>query len=300
MDLVRPADLTAAGVLVSTSVAQGETAWDVAATYAIDVQRYKTISGIKQLFKSKAGANTGHDPETDDGTWWEALGPTNAYAMIDGKVQTQTTAADQIVVVLAPPGRITTLALLNVSGQTIRYVIEHPEDGVVADVTISLTSTSGIVDVPTYMLEPIVRETDLVITDLRWRFGSTLTVTVSAEGEMVGVGTLIIGQARSLGGTRWGASLGFDDYSVKQRDAFGNYFVALRAYSKRGTFDLIVPVGMVSELQRLLLLYRGFPVLFIGDERFGIMAIYGFVKNFDEVVRGDTEITANLELESVT
>jgi hypothetical protein len=300
MRLVRPQAITDTSGLVSTTVVEAETAWSNVATYAAGAIHFKSIAGIHQRFKSAAAGNIGHDPETDNGTWWTPLGPTNAWGMFDGLVQTQTTDADDITVVLEPSGRINTLALLNISGRSVRVLVEHPDEGVILDQTVNLTSTSGIGTLPSYLLEPIVRKTDLILPDLRWRLGSTLTVTVSAPGETVGVGALIIGQARSLGDTRWGATLGYDDYSVKQRDAFGNFIVVERGYSKRGSFEVIVPPGMIDELQRLLIQYRATPVLFIGDERYGAMAIYGFVKSLDEVVQYETHILANMEFESVT
>lgn len=297
MDLAVSQDLLADDRLVSISVPETETVWADDVVYAADDLRFKTIDGVNQLYKSMQDANEGHDPETDDGTWWVLQGATNHSSLFDGRVQSQTTAEDEIVIVLAPTGRINTLALLNITAREVRYVIEHPEDGVVEDVTVNLTSASGIYGVSPYMLLPIVRKTDIVFPALRWRIGSTLTVTVSDPGKSVGLGVIVVSQARNLGDTRWGATLGFDDYSIRQRDRAGNYYVVEGGYSRRGNFELIVPLGMVDELQRLLIVNRAKLSLFIGDDRYGSMLIYGYVKSCDEIVRSRFEITANLELE---
>lgn len=300
MKLVRLIDVDDA-VLVSSSVPETDyTPWSNATTYAAEARVRVVAANVHLVFESADDGNVGHDPLTDDGTWWLEVGATNRWAMFDGAVQSQTTHADSIDVDLLVPGRADVLALLNVSGATAQVTMTAPGAGTVFDQTYSLVSTSGIADWYAYFFEPIARLSDLPPITLPPYAGATLSVTVSETGATVGVGALVFGLARDLGGTQWGAQLGITDYSVKQADEFGNLTVLERAYSKTANFTVNVDAGFVDTLLTQLAEYRAKPALWIGDEGYASSVIYGFFKDFNVEIAYPTVSVCTLELESLT
>ena len=113
-------------------------------------------------------------------------------------------------------------------------------------------------------------------------------------------GACIIGLATNLGLTQYGAQVGIQDYSVKQRDDFGNYTVLERAFSKRGTFQVYVPAGMVDQTQTLLSSYRATPIVYIGSELYTSTMIYGFYKEFTQEIQYKNYTLCTLDIEGLT
>ena len=85
------------------------------------------------IYKSLQPANTGHLPSGSIGVWWSVVGSTNANAMFDGKVSTQTSNANSIVV----GGRKFVLAVLVLVSATYLVWAGRIADGVYSAVVIA-------------------------------------------------------------------------------------------------------------------------------------------------------------------
>jgi hypothetical protein len=299
--IVRPIDVTVANL--TSDVAQAETLFNIGTTYGAAAEVYEIIDGVPNRFVSKVGSNLGHLPSADDtATYWEPFGATNRWRMFDGEVQTQTAQANQIEVEvdLSADEAADTVRLSNVSALTVQVVVEDAVEGVIYDETVDMTSSIGIDDYLPWFTEPIIRKAGLTLSDLPALYpGATVTVTLEAPGEEVACGLCLFGLSRYIGGTKWGGELGFRDLSVKDEDAFGGLFIVERSFKRTASFDLTVHSGFVDELQRLLEAYRATPVLFIGDDEYDTMAIYGFVKSFKTQVNLRNHSICSLDLESL-
>lgn len=75
-------------------------AWLVGTTYAADDTVY--VASTHRIYTSVQGSNLGNDPTTDDGTWWIETAPTNAWAMFDNTVSTQSSGEIAGNLVTAP------------------------------------------------------------------------------------------------------------------------------------------------------------------------------------------------------
>jgi hypothetical protein len=300
MQLVRPITVTDA-VLTSSNVTDpDQPAWSAATTYALGQRVSVTAANYHKVFESAQAGNTNHNPTTDNGTWWTEVGATNRWAMFDGIIQSQTTRADSIAVILAVPGRIDTVALLNVSALSAHITLTAAAVGVVYDHTASLVSPSGITDWYAYFFEPIARLADIVFTGLPPYANATLSVTLSAAGETVACGALVAGFSKTLGDLQFSPKLGITDYSVKQADEFGNFTILERAYAKRSDFSVIVQNTFVDELITLLAGYRATPVLYIGNTDYTSTAVYGFYRDFQVEIAYPDVSFCTLELEGLT
>ena len=127
------------------------------------------------------------------------------------------------------------------------------------------------------------QRTDLVLTDLPRQFASAeLTVTIIATSGNAEVGVLKPGITADIGLTQWGASVGISDYSVKDRDPFGNVVINERAYSKKASFSVETGLSQFSKVFKTLAALRATPCVYIGTEEEGYepLLIYGFFKDF--------------------
>lgn len=254
---------------------------------------------IHKCFESLQAANTGHNPLTSP-TWWVEVSATNRWKMFDGSMTSQTTNHDTIVVSYQIQGRADSVAVMNVSAASVRVVMTDAVDGVVFDQTVSMVTGGGINDWWQYYFEPPVRLTDTVISGMPPYANATLTITISDVGSTPACGLCVIGQIKTVGATQYGASVGIQDYSTKQKDTYGVYTVLEKEFNKRGTFSIEIPSAMVDPLEVLLAQYRAKPMVYIGAADYSSTMLYGYYKDFSiAIAYFDTSI-CNIEIEGLT
>lgn len=146
-------------------------------TYALDDIVIAVATDSHFTYQSLVASNLGNP--LADGTKWLNLGATNRWKMFDQSVQSQTQAPDVIDVTMVVPGRIDTVAFLNVDGASCRVIQTDDIEGVVFDQNFTLTSTSGITDSYAYCFTPIERLTSLVVSGLKPYANSTIRAIVS-------------------------------------------------------------------------------------------------------------------------
>ena len=131
-----------------------------------------------------------------------------------------------------------------------------------------------------YYYDPIARERDFVELEMPHLSNGIIDVWLSSTNESVSCGNIVIGQRFEIGDSQYGATVGIQDYSVKQTDAFGNYTILQRAYAKRGNFTVWLPSTRTSGVATQLADYRALPIVYIGSEIHSSTIIYGFYKDF--------------------
>lgn len=164
----------------------------------------------------------------------------------------------------------------------------------------NLTSDSGISGWYSYYFEAITRRGDYVEVDMPPYNNAQIEVTLSAPGETVLCGAVIIGKRRDIGPTKFGMTVGISDYSIKTRNEFGDFNVTERAYSKRADFQVVVDNGYTGELQRLLAQYRAIPLVYIGGQTLGATIMYGFYKDFTINIAYAVQSICNISIEALT
>jgi hypothetical protein len=301
LKIIRPMTVDDAALADSNVLENDYPAYNAGTTYALGDRVIYVTTDTHWIVESLQNSNTGHTPtgEAPD-TWWLKIGNTNRWKMFDQSVQSQTENADSIEVEIIADGIASGLALLNVSAATANITVTDAIDGEVYNEDFNLTSDSGIQDWYAYFFEPIVRMSELAVTDLPSYAGATISVTLTDTGNTAKCGALILGQFRELGDTQYGMSLGITDYSVKQQDDFGNYTILERAYRRRAELTLWVQNGFVDQLHTTLASFRAEPTVYIGADEFGASIIYGFYKDFDINVSFPTHSICNLQLEGLT
>lgn len=292
----RSVDVNTSNML--SNVPETDPVHSLAVTYAKDATVRGVGANAHVQFISLQNGNL--NKPLSEALWWLKTGATNPWRMFDQSVNSQTNMTGFIAANVRSAGRVDSVVLLNVSAAQVRVTMVDPVDGTVYDKTYNLISNAGIDDWYDYFFEPIVRATDIAILDLPAYANAMVTVTLSDPNNSVTCGACIIGLATNLGLTQYGARIGIQDYSIKQRDEFGNYTILERAFSKRGTFQVYVPAGMVDQTQTLLSGYRATPIVYIGSELYTSTIIYGFYKEFDQEIQYKDYTLCTLEIEGLT
>lgn len=257
-------------VLASSSVAETDApVWSAVTNYSAGNRVIKP--GLHRVFESLTDANVGHDPAVDTAHWMD-IGATNRWAMFDQALGSATMADGSIVVSLTPAAPVSALAVLDTSASTVRVQASGYDRTIAVDSGESTNVT--------------------MFLDLDLAAGDVVTVTMAAGDpeQLVSVGTLLFGLLLPLGVIATSPTIGITDYSLKTTDDFGNTVPVERAWAKRMVISSMVSTGAVDSVMRQIAKLRAKPALWIGQEDFSSLTIYGFFKDFSVALAATTSI----------
>lgn len=297
--MIRPVSVSDA-TLTSSNVAEpavttnpDPAAWNAATAYVVGDR--VTRSTTHSIYERLVNGTTATAPESDS-TNWVRVGSTNRWKMFDGANNTQTTKADSIVVEITPTTVVDAVALDNLDATNVRVQVANTD----YDETLSLRSRDvrGWYD---HFFEPFVNKKYAIFFGLPLVIGNKITITITKTGSTAMCGNCVLGQAKRIGNTHYGASLGIVDYSVKDTDSFGNTAIVERAYSKRMNVQVQIEASRMDEIHDLLAQYRATPIMYVGaGDLYGSMLMFGYYKSFDIVVAYRNHSECNLEIEGLT
>ena len=306
MKFIRPTKITDA-MLTSSTVAETDyTAWNAATSYTVGTRVMRAVSGVHKNFENLIAGVDATLPELAP-TRWLDLGATNRWAMFDGLVGTVTSASTSITVVLTP-GRLNSLALLQVDAATVTVDLTVSGSSVYS-ASMNLSAGTVVGDWYQYFYEPVYQQDSVVIIDLVDAslldipaYGEgVLTVTIAKPTGTVSLGALVVGLYADLGETKYQPTVGIIDYSRKDVDAFGNYTVVKRAYSKRMNARVEVLKAQIDIVSRILAQYRSTPLVWIGAGNiYTSMIIFGFYKDWELSIDNHFAGDLSLQVEGLT
>jgi hypothetical protein len=302
MDIIKPITVTDS-VLTSTNIAENDYAeWNSGTTYAIGD---KVISvTTHRIYESVTASNLNNDPTTDDGTNWLNIGATNRWKAFDQYISDPVSNTTSIQYTLTPPnGSIpSAVALLNLKGISANVTVTDSVDGEVYNTDIDLLDNRNIVDWYTYFFEEQVQREEALFLDIPPYIGAVVSVTVQEEvGQTAELGQLVFGFLSDVGLTVYGTSIGIEDYSIKDRDAFGNAIIVQRNFSQTVDFDVQFETQNARKIQKTLAALRATPVVYLGstDVSYGTL-VYGFYRRFDITLETPSYAFASIEVEGLT
>lgn len=248
-------------------------AWNGGTNYAAEVW----VTRVGKLWRSLTAGNLNNPPESNPDKWQDR-GATNRLSMIDLKTGTLSSRYGPMTFSVAAIGRVDTVALLNVSASsaTIAMMVAGEE---VFSGTYSLVSTSGISNWFRWLFEPIVRKRRLVVTDLPNYANPVITVTLDGD-ETVSLGQFVAGHARYIGEVQWDAESGITDFSTKDKDQWGNWFISEGDFSDTGQLTVEVPSQDHDAVKELLTALRATPTLYIGSRIYSSHSFFGILPDW--------------------
>ncbi|MCO5761946.1 MAG: hypothetical protein NHG36_10590 [Chromatiaceae bacterium] len=303
--------------LVSTSVAANQyggvtlSAWNIATAYSVGNRVYyyagATVPLVYHAFEALT-AHIGQTPAIGGTSDWLDLGPVNDRAMFDSRTGTLTTASEEIDVTVAPGAFFDHIALVRLEGCfTVQITVSRGSGETYQefydqtfDVTDDATSWRDY-----FFSDDTAVRTALTITPQIFYSDTRVRVILTgATGSTVGLGLLLVGRGRDLGDTIDSPSLGIEDYSTKETDAFGNTYLLEREYADRASVQLILPPGQVDAVRRILASYRATPALYDfnntdADERWDSLIIFGYYEDFEVTLSYPGKSFCSLSVQSL-
>lgn len=299
MSVVKPVTFTES-MLVSSTAAEPYPAWVSGTSYAKDaiVHHADTGTGDVREWQSLINTNT-TEPSYSAKTTWLDVGPSNRFAMFDSLISTQTNATGPLVVEFAPGDVISSLALINLLGESVR--IEMIVDGqVVYDATKPLQG--GIIaDWWDYYFTQDDQINQALFNDLPAYYTSTVRITLN--GGAVAIGHAVFGTRQEIGSLEMGATSGIIDYSRKETDDFGETTFVRRAFADEFSGQVFVGNGQLNRLKRLLRDLRATPCLWIGvddDKYTETLVVYGWYRQHRIAISYPEHSLIDLEIEGLT
>lgn len=303
MKFIRPTAITDAR-LTSSSVPETDfAAWNAATAYIVGDQVIRTAT--HSIYKRAVAGTTATAPESDTINW-SRVGPTNRWAMFDGKVGTVSTAADSITVVLAP-GRLNSLAILEADCSTATVTLDAG-GSTVYSASFDMDSGNTVGNWYEYYYEPVYQQTELLITDLLDAalldipaYGEgVLTVTLSRPGGTVSCGMLVVGLVTEVGKTQYGAEVSIRDFSIKDPDPFAATPLLEREYTKKLNATVAVRDEDVDSVTKTVSRYRATNVVWIGSTEYGCTVIYGFLADWKMAIPSKVSSLFTAQIEGMT
>ena len=302
MDIIKPVTVTN-DILTSSNVTEDDySEWASGTTYD-DGDNVIVIGTTHKVYESLVDSNLGNDPTTDDGTNWLELSATNRWKAFDQKIADQVSNLNTIEYQFNDDSsNITAVSLFGLSGNSVNVTVTDATDGEVYNEDFSLLDNAEIVDWFTYFFAEQGTKTEALFTGIPPYIDSDVEVTITAEtGENAKVGQIVLGFLSNFGLTTYGTSVGIEDYSRKETDAFGNFVITERAFAKLVDYDVRLETGKARTVQNTLANFRATPIVYIGseDEAFATI-VYGFYRRFDITLEGPAYSFAAIEVEGLT
>lgn len=167
-----------------------------------------------------ANPNKGHDPTTDDGTWWADVGPTNKWAMWDLLRSTATVAASPLVVEVTPGQRIDACALVGLEAD--EALIEAIVDSAVIKSWEIPLRYRVVTSWYEHLKTPFTTKNVTAVWDIPAITSLVLRITLTrATGDVV-CGGVVIGRQVYIGEAQYGAENDATNYSRITTDEDGN------------------------------------------------------------------------------
>ena len=295
MRVTAPLDLT----LVSTSVAANQyagvtlSAWNVATAYSVGNRVYYYAGATAPLVYHAFEALTAHIGQTPaiGGTSdWLDLGPVNDRAMFDSRTGTITTDSEEIDVTVAPGDFFDHVALVRLEGcLTVQIIVSRgtgPSYEEFYDQTFDVTEDATAWSDYFFGDDSAIRTALTITPEIFYSDAQVRVILTGATGSTVGLGLLLVGRGRDLGDTLADPTVGIEDYSTKERDAFGVAYLLEREYADRASVQIALPPAQVDAVRRTLAAYRATPALYDfnnadASERWDSLVIFGTYENFE-------------------
>ena len=288
-------------MLVSTNVPETDyPEWAAGTTYAKG-QRV-VLAAQHKVYESTADSNTGNNPATPSSEpKWVEVGPTNRWKPFDKSVSSQVKQANNISYRIKPGQAITSLGLLNVTGATsIRVRLIDPTFGTVYDKTTAMSPVPVAAGWWEWFFGERRTPTQALLQDLPSFPAADVLIDVTGTVDLA-VGVILMGQRRTFSlGVKSGARVSFQDYSIKDRNEFGDVILLERGFARRAAFQMLLSSKEVDAFNDFLISVRATPCLWIGSGRFEATVVYGFCKNYDILLSYYDYADSELELEGLT
>jgi hypothetical protein len=286
--------------LLWSNVAENDTddgaTWSAATAYAVNAKvrrpNHRTYLALQ--------ASTNKTPETNTTgatPIWQDVGPTKRFAVFDNKYSTTAGAAEVVTYLLRPGAVATAAGVLGLDGNDVRVSVVDAASGAQVYRKTKNLRIKNCRSLTDYLFKPISRRRDEVFDDLPPFKNALICVTVTKPGSTAQVADIVAGRLEYLGETQWAPEIRSKRRSIITDDGFGNLTFTKRRKSKLLTVDVSIDNALVDDTTRLIDTYTDQPCVIIGDARWTVLIILGFVQDFRLVLESPAGSLYNAQIE---
>jgi hypothetical protein len=294
--VTRAADVIAPGAgLAYSNVAITETPYSAGATFASGAQVYDPATYA--MYQSLVAGNVGN--ALSDTTKWTPLVATviNRRKLLDQYNNTQTSNAEEILMVLSPQAIAQGLFLANVDGSEVRWSVVDLSEGLVYSETQSLIVSNSGSSFYNWCFKRIQKRTYAVSVALPPYANALVTIAIRKPGGTAKCGTCALGPLVDVGLSQYGLSREIKDYSTINFNFDGTSNQVIRNFAKRMDLDIVIDNSQIDFVIETLEGYRQKPVAWIGAKEFGSACLFGRYSSFKNVVESFPQSKMNLQIE---
>lgn len=311
MNVIQPMAVNGAN-LIATNVVSGLPSFDRTKTYeAGDEIQYiatplaegglvEAYMALDRIEASDDLTENVFDAETNPSGQWQFVGLANQFKPFDQKVSDAMTNDGDASFTLRANGPIDAVAIFGAAGEAATVRVARAGVEIFAE-TKDIADTADIIDWYEYhSWEPSFVE-DQVFVGLPAQIGDT--VSIELAGNSVRVGEIVMGKLQTLGITETGTVTGFQDFSRKGRDTFGNAELIERDYADTVDFHFRIPYEDLARVKRIIRGLRATPAVWFAraDADFLATIIYGWPEGGLRVpIEAAGYHAATLEIEGLT
>jgi hypothetical protein len=205
-----------------------------------------------------------------------------------------------IVYTMTPSVLADSVAFFGLDAAAVQVKCTDPVEGVIYNTTREIIDNSVVFDGWSYVFEPVIYDTETIFSGVPIYTGVVLEITISGAGTNL-VGQIVTGRGQLLGETLVGTDVGSNDYSTKDRDAFGNAIIVEKPFTQTVDFIFSFPTDDALRINRILTRLRAKPaVYYAGDDtsQFGT-TVYGFYNDYS-IPLSAARSFATLQVEGLT
>jgi hypothetical protein len=125
----------------------------------------------------------------------------------------------------------------------------------------------------------------------------TVDVDTSDPSDTSAIGRYVVGLVRDLGMTVYGTSIRTQDFSIRERDGFGNLTIVNRRQIRLVDYRVDIQPQLIDSVKRELDEIANQETVFIGADHIGSTIIFGFYRDFDITISNYAISAATLEVE---
>ena len=295
MRVIDPLTITEANLTASSVAINDFTAWSGATAYDPGDKVRRGLSAYEAIIDS-----TNVDPATDDGTTWLRLGAVNRWKAFDQRITDPVQAAADITYTIAPDEIVDAVAFFGLAASSVQVIVRDSASVEVYSREVQLVDRTDETDWFSWHFNPIKFDTEALVLGFPGFVGNSVEIRVKGAGTRE-VGQIVLGREIRLGTTNNGTTPGLEDFSIKERDDFGNAILVERAFIETVEFQFTMPTQDARRVKRVVSRLRARPAVWFaadGTTQFGT-TIYGFVRDFNTPL--STTITfAVLDIEGLT
>jgi len=291
MKVVLPIDILNLenGLTYTSSIPVGggdPSAWSGAFNYSVG-DRVR-VNSEKKIYENVVAGVENISPHLGISTHWVEVEYMNTYAMFDTLRRTKSYANNSIDININYSNSIDSVILLGLVNVSSIYVkMMDSNSAIVYEVT--GTPSNG-----TY-----------IINNLPGTTNYSLQVLINGPGKTVYVGSMVIGKSEYIGDIQRSVSVNTRNYSLIDRDIFGNVSLNPRGSSPVTNKNLVIESSLVNQVERTRSKLNAVPAVWIGldnneiPEYYTSLVILGFYRKFTIRLDSPIHATISLELEEV-